>query len=679
MKKSILAFILVIVMLTVSACGILPGRDQSADVNTQLPKVGSFEKLKDLLSQMGNSGNYYAFDSRAVMETAGAQKSDESSQSGGGSYSGTNVQVEGVDEADIIKTDGKYIYYVNMNSVLIVDAYPADAMKVVNKITFNEESFYPYEIYSDSKYLIIIGNTYYYYPMPYIDMGEGEASEGSEGVSEEEEEKKLETSRVMPRFHSRDTVKVLIYDISTPENATLVREFETEGYYVSSRKIGSEFYLISNKYVYLYGAEETEEATILPWYRDGSKDEEFMAVDYDDIRYFPGGKDSSYLIITGLDLDNINTDLNVQAFLGSGQTIYASEKNLYVTHSTWEYPVLTDEAVDNDSTVSSDAPDRMIMPFDPAKTTTVIYRFTLNNGNAVFAAKGEVPGTLLNQFSMDEHNGHFRVATTTGEAWRDDEFTSRNNLFILNSSLVITGKIEDIAPGERIYSVRFMGDKGYMVTFKTVDPLFVLDLKDPANPSILGELKIPGYSDYLHPYDENHIIGFGMDTIEAQITDEKGNVFGTTVYQMGMKIALFDVSDVNDPKEKFSMSIGDRGTYSELLYNHKALVYSKEMNLMAFPVNVVRAPAGKPLEYGTLTFQGMQLYRIDPDNGFTLLAQFSHLTEQELKDAYTRGYDYMKTVERGLYIDDVFYTVSKGYITANSLETFAQIGTLKLQ
>lgn len=677
MKKQIIIFLMMIAMLTVSACGGLPGRDQSADADTLLPKVSSFEQLKDLLGQMNSGQNYYGFDSRAMLESAGAQKTNDSAMPGGSSYSGTNVQVEGVDEADIIKTDGKYIYYVNMNSVMIVDAYPADTMELVKKIEFNEEGFYPYEIYTDSKYLIVIGNTYYYYPMPYIDKGESSTSEGSSEMTEEE--KKVEVSRLMPRFHSRDTVKVLIYDISTPENATLVREFETEGYYVSSRKIGSEFYLISNKYVYLYGTEETEEAAILPWYRDGSKDEEFTAVGYEDIRYFPGGTDSSYLIITGFDLDNISNELNVQAFLGSGQTIYASEKNLYVTHSKWEYPIITDQAVDNDSTVSSDAPDRMIMPVDPAKTTTVIYRFTLNNGNAVFAAKGEVPGTLLNQFSMDEHNGHFRVATTTGEMWRDDEFTSRNNLFVLNSSLVITGKIEDIAPGERIYSVRFMGDKGYMVTFKTVDPLFVLDLKDPANPFILGELKIPGYSDYLHPYDENHIIGFGMDTVEAQITDEKGNVFGTTVYQMGMKIALFDVSDVNDPKEKFAMSIGDRGTYSELLYNHKALVYSKEMNLMAFPVNVVRAPAGKPLEYGSLTFQGMQLYRIDPDNGFTLLAQFTHLTEQELKDAYTRGYDYMKTVERGLYIDDVFYTVSKGYITANSLETYAQIGSLKLQ
>lgn len=151
------------------------------------------------------------------------------------------------------------------------------------------------------------------------------------------------------------------------------------------------------------------------------------------------------------------------------------------------------------------------------------------------------------------------------------------NVYILDEALKVAGRIEDIAPGERIYSVRFMGDRAYMVTFKQVDPLFAIDLKDPKAPKILGALNIPGYSDYLHPYDGNHIIGFGKDTVEK----------GSMAYYQGMKPAVFDVSDVAHPKEKFKEIIGGRGTESELLHNHKALLFDREKNLLAFPVTVM--------------------------------------------------------------------------------------------
>jgi uncharacterized secreted protein with C-terminal beta-propeller domain len=145
-----------------------------------------------------------------------------------------------------------------------------------------------------------------------------------------------------------------------------------------------------------------------------------------------------------------------------------------------------------------------------------------------------------------------------------------------------------------------MGDRGYMVTFKKVDPLFVIDLKDPRSPKILGALKIPGYSDYLHPYDENHIIGFGKDTEEV----------GNGAFYQGMKIAVFDVTDVTNPIEMFKENIGDRGTDSELLRNHKALLFSKDKNLLAFPVTVMevknknKADKESIFQYGEFAFQG---------------------------------------------------------------------------
>ena len=291
----------------------------------------------------------------------------------------------------------------------------------------------------------------------------------------------------------------------------------------------------------------------------------------------------------------------------------------------------------------------------------------------------------MNQFSMDENNGYFRIATTKGDIWRNDENTSKNNLYVLDDELKIVGSIEDIAPGEKIYSVRFMGDRAYMVTFKTVDPLFVIDLKDAKNPKILGALKIPGYSDYLHPYDENHIIGFGKDAVEVVHKDNKGNEIGRNAYYLGMKIAIFDVTDVNNPKEMFTEKIGDRGTDSELLNNHKALLFSKEKNLMAFPITVMEVknkdkgigPNTMP-EYGSFVFQGAYVYNIDLTNGFELKSKISHISDEEYLKSGGDWYGSNKNVERILYISDDLYTISKGMVKAHDMNSMKQKGELTI-
>ena len=313
---------------------------------------------------------------------------------------------------------------------------------------------------------------------------------------------------------------------------------------------------------------------------------------------------------------------------------------------------------------------------------TFIYRFALNNGKLDYTGKGQVPGSILNQFSMDENDGFFRMATTKGDIFGEGENISKNNMYILDSDLDICGSLEDVAPGEKIYSVRFMGDRAYMVTFKKVDPLFVIDLKDAKNPKILGALKIPGYSDYLHPYDENHVIGFGKDAIELSNEGSWGKSGSTTAYYQGMKIALFDVSDVNNPKEKFKEMIGDRGTDSELLRDHKALLFSKEKGLMAFPVTVMEIKnggnitAGNMPAYGSFSFQGAYVYNIDLEEGFKLKARISHISEEEYRKSGDRWYDSNKNVERIIYIGDDIYTISKGMIKANNIKDMKEKGSL---
>lgn len=485
-------------------------------------------------------------------------------------------------------------------------------------------------------------------------------------------------------------MKTIIYDISDKSNPKKLREVDLEGQYISSRKIGPYLYLIANKYIDYYrimdkALPEYQNYKAVPSYRDTAVKDKFIDVDFKSINYFPRCIEPNYMILAGIDLDNIDKEALISTYLGSGQNIYASLENLYVTITGYKQIDIKPDAETSTDSGEKGSSSNSDAGFDtkPAVETptvdakiavirkpkiineenTMIYKFALKKGNAVYQTKGEVPGRILNQFSMDENGKFFRIATTTGQVWRDDEFTSKNNIYVLDDMLDIKGKIEDIAPGEQIYSVRFMGDRAYMVTFKTVDPLFVVDLKDPEEPKILGALKIPGYSDYLHPYDENHIIGFGKDTVEL-----KGQA-----YYLGVKIALFDVTDVSNPIQKFTENIGDRGTESEILRNHKALLFSKEKGLMAFPVRVMEvneknkfSDDGFP-KYGQFTFQGAYVYNVDLVNGFTLKGKITHLSKDDYLKAGNSWYDSNKNIYRLLYIKDNLYTLSNSMIKANGL------------
>lgn len=205
------------------------------------------------------------------------------------------------------------------------------------------------------------------------------------------------------------------------------------------------------------------------------------------------------MTIAAFDLEKPEEEASILTYVGSGNQIYMSKDNLYVA-----------------------VPNHYHGPNWMDNQNTELYRFSVEGTNVQFAANGSIQGYLLNQFSMDEHKGYFRVAATRGQAW-DEQSPSSNHLYILDGGLNTVSSVDDLARGERIYSVRFMQDKAYVVTFKEVDPLFVFDLSNPNEPKVLGELKIPGFSNYLHPYDENHLIGFGYDTKLEKINGEHGS------------------------------------------------------------------------------------------------------------------------------------------------------------
>jgi uncharacterized secreted protein with C-terminal beta-propeller domain len=279
-----------------------------------------------------------------------------------------------------------------------------------------------------------------------------------------------------------------------------------------------------------------------------------------------------------------------------------------------------------------------------------------------------VAGNILNQYSMDEYNGYFRLATTS---WNE---TTWNIVHVLNSNLTTVGKVrlENAEVRETIQSVRFIGDKAYVVTFEFKDPFFVLDMSNPDSPKVAGKLEIPGYSSYLHPYDADHIIGLGIDN--------------NTV-----KLSLFDVTNINSPTEMKKYIIEGDWTYSEALNDPKAFLFDKAKELLVIPVSTVQYGVieGDPgiinetrKEAGTVFstqayWQGARVFKLTLIGGFELRGGVTHQDNSTSQQDYWYG-DYSKNVNRALYIEDTLYTISNAKVKLNSLIDLTEIAEIKL-
>ena len=429
-------------------------------------------------------------------------------------------------------------------------------------------------------------------------------------------------------------------------DAQLTRTVSFEGNKVSSRKIGDQVYMVLNQGLNWYRPmplAEADDRDLLPKFSDSAvESSERSVVDCNDVVILPRVPSPQYLIVASIPVSDTKAPVEREMIIGNGQNVYMSLNNLFVASTDYNYVWRAGASSSSEK--------------------TRIYRFGVSKDGLKFRGQGSVPGRILNQFSMDEWNETFRIATTKGNMWNENN-PSTSNLYVLNMAMEQVGSIEGIAPGEQIYSVRFMGERAYMVTFKKVDPFFVIDTADPRNPRILGKLKIPGYSDYLHPFDKNHIIGFGKEAVEAKE--------GDFAWYQGMKIALFDVTDVKNPRELHKLDIGDRGTNSPLLHNHKALLFEKDRNLMAFPVQINEIPQEQKSEYtgsahGTPVFQCAVAYKLTLKNGFRELGRVSHYTEEDMQKS--GSYLYGKNVQRVLRIGEQLLTVSEVGVQKHNLD-----------
>ena len=534
------------------------------------------------------------------------------------SYSKTNVQVEGIGEADIVKTDGEYLYFVRgRNEICIVKAYPPEEANVKSTFTLNGTVIGLY-VYGDL--LIVIGQETLFILF------------------------QRETNSNKNVIEWRTYIK--IFDVQDKANPKIWRDISLKGWYINSRMIDNYLYLVAST------------PAILPLRTDGEKfkvvtpeiyvDNALQPIRPNEI-YYSNISDifTQYTIVMALNVADENSFPNFKAILtGPASCIYMSYENLYVSMSNWS----------------------------ENGTVTVIHKIRIHGDEIHPAASGKVPGRVLNQFSMDEYKGFFRIATTTGHVARSlAEATSSNHIYILNSNLEMVGKIENLASGERIYAARFMGARCYLVTFRKVDPLFVIDLSNPEKPKLLGRLKIPGFSDYIHPYDDSHIIGIGKETVEAEE--------GDFAWYQGVKIALFDVSNPENPKLLAKYIIGDRGTDSPILRDHHALLFSKEKNLLAMPILLAKIDPNKypsgvpPYVQGEYVWQGLYVFNIN-GTAITFRGRITHLKDRG--DIMKSGccFNSQYAVKRAIYIGNVLYTISDRLVKANDLQTLREITTV---
>ena len=565
-----------------------------------------------------------------IFNTAESTSSEPKNSKADGSndFSTTNIQVENVDEADIIKTDGEYIYSLSDNQVIITDARDPENPVIVKKLSsasFSTSA--PEEILLYNDKLIVIGT-----------------------------------------MSGKTTVEV--YDITSKENPVKREAYSVNGRYYTSRLTKGKLYVIST------GSLNYSKGKVDTTYTENSVTRK---ISYNDMYYFKDKLTSAQTTISTLDLDKDSAKVDVTLYLLRISNLYVSENNMYLVSDNYSasnpsfvkifFGLLgprgalfeAERIVEDDYYDYSDSDE------------TQIYKFELNNGKIKYAGLGKVEGDTIDQFSLDEYNSNLRVALYTEEG---------SKVAVFNDKMKLIGESEKVAQGEKMYSSRFIGQRGYLVTYLNTDPLFCFDLSNPKKPEILGELQISGYSTYLHPYDENHLIGIGYESEIRTNRNSQGKVISNNAVITGMKMAIFDVTDINNPIMVSDTKIGDSTTRSSILTNHKALLFSKEKQIIAIPVNTYDSEleiedGNNDISNITKTYttrskgyrtEGYLVYNINLTDGLQSKGFIEHETD-------VKRYSGTNLI-RGLYIKDNLFTVSQGMIKVNKIDTLEEISSV---
>ncbi|MCL2803420.1 MAG: beta-propeller domain-containing protein [Micrococcales bacterium] len=539
-------------------------------------------------------------------------------------FSLTNTQVAGIDEGDIVKTDGKALYVASGARVEILLPDGANTRQVATIDTALAESTVPGAVLD----MMLSGDTLVVFTQAYeVDAS---AISGNQDT-------------VYVPYQVEQTVAAL-YNVSDPASPELITYFGQSGSYASSRLVGNVLYLVSD-----YSLNDTDQldqadpSTYVPMIHDG---EVASAMVPDDILLVTPAEQARYAVASAIDLAATER-LSAQTVLAGAETIYMSPDNLFLAATIWNGQL----AWGADGEATYEGP------------ITTIVRLALNEGQLAAAAQDAVPGQLLNQFSLDERDGFLRLAVDVtgfdGEQW-----LRQVSLYVLDSDLAVVGLVDNLAQDETVKSVRFDGEVGYVVTFRQTDPLFAVDLSQPSQPEVMSALKIPGFSAYLHPWAEGKLLGLGVDGDEDGRTD-------------GLKLAMFDTSDPYAVDLIAGKHLAASG--SEALDNHKAVLVDTEQSLIGFPTWSYDSSGGYKYSY--------VVYSYDPDSGFWRLKDLPVPTAQAgPANSYGCGdLDWgscaaaqMDVAIRGLLIDEWLVVATAAGVDVYSMDSFDQIASVEL-
>lgn len=676
-KKSLLVALLLLVFF-VSACdsGVVPPGATSGDVKT----FGSEREFLDFMDNIGSqqftgqtrtlAGSFDVVDMAVEsFDGVGAEAMPASAPKTDLDYSETNVQVKGVDELDLIKTDGSFIYTSTARNVFIVKSYPAEEAEIISKISL-ENDVEGLFIYEDV--LAVTG------------VMRNIKDLGDHGFS----------ARNPPTFF-------YLYDVSDRENPSLLKEYVFDGSYFNARLYDGVVYLSTS-----YN----------PWHRvspmpivmvDGvSEPMPVSRIHYFDVDY----SNPSFVSVHSIDLESKENIDSKTLILEGSNHLYMSYDNIYLTFNervnTYELkqeltidkmlPRLSSsdrdlvnriKEVDDDILSKYEKQNKILqVVYEYVRSLsheeqigleeeikkevtqhlvdlkyleyTVIHKLSVDSGRLDFVSSNKVPGFVYGQFALDEYQGTLRVATTLSAGrlvneeydafdWQKRS-PSMNNVYTLDEDMNLVGRLEGLAPTESVFSARYSGDRLYLVTFRQVDPFFVIDLSNPENPKDLGELKITGYSRYLHVYDEDTVIGIGREGTD-------------TGRLLGFKISLFDVSDVTNPEEIVTYVSPQAGSSTGAEWEHRAFLFSKERELLVIPTQNYdfREPENN--------YAGALVFKINREE-ITPRGLITHM----------EGAPHRDSVQRSLFIEDYLFTKSPNLLRINHLDTLEGIKNISL-
>lgn len=682
------------VTLVTVACGS-DGTEQAPDFETRTVGLHAFESCDGLLEYLHAEAaaeleRFGEVAPPVAVDAAGRGAVGEPQAGGegnGDTYSRTNVQEAGVDEPDIVKTDGLFIYLVRGQTLLIYDAADLTLMSETPLAGYDAR------LLLDGDDLVVLAQRW---NAPLEDFPDADAE----------------------RLNRVTKTVVSLFDVSDRAGPTLVRRMYVEGYLQAARLVGrtvraAVYHDAAGVIAWDVDAsggggqsepgqpprtggtvdpeptpdvgapdeagqeKHDEEAALEAWQAaiDETTIEDWLPRVYTvagDTRsatsaarcerfHRPGERaGTGVAVLFGVDLDAPETRLDDPAVVTGPGVVYASAASFYLTtsnHHAW--PVrggdvavgvggepVAGETGGGATTGGTDTVESPLEVADDDRIATQLHRLDIAEGSAgaTYRASGRVFGIPLNQFSLGEHADHLRVATTE-QRWGDAGDESENHVFVLaevdvadaeaGRSLEVVGEVTGLAPGERIYAVRFIGDRGFVVTFKQVDPLFTLDLSDPADPRLMGELKVPGFSTYLHPFGDDHLMGIG------QSATEEGRV-------TGLQLSLFDVSDLAAPALAHSELLGEG--WSEALYDHHAFTFWEPTSTLMVPTNAWDGEAPR---------MGLDVYRVNLEDGFVADGHVSHADLVE---------GWRPHVRRSLVIGDAVFSVSDVGMKVNGMD-----------